>query len=374
MSAKILLVFFILVALVPHLRCQEEESNIFQSINEAASHSDYETPDQETANQCLNDGSCSSNNKQEHNEQKCEDTKIKPFTVFFTNNYHKILSLYWIERDNTIPRLIELGVEGHGFRMQLDTYTGHKFRFTRPGTHILVGPVFVINNCQTEYVIPEDAHDASWDGACFDTLPEYCEAIKGNCRITPGWMVANCPKTCDMCDIIDRKDRCLRSKLNISDEPWIKPGELHTLFEGMLERGKDFSPQVVSREPDGPWMIVFDNFVNDEEIEAFLKWGKFYGFTRSTDTGPQFARGQNEYLVSRSRTSTNCWCGVECKADPLVDRVYERVEKLVLAPRTHYEDFQLLKYEVGQFYGVHHDMHESPEYVLFFYSHSLALI
>ncbi|MCL4419143.1 hypothetical protein M1146_03510 [Patescibacteria group bacterium] len=321
------------------------------------------------AEQCVSEGSCTNNPNQEQTTAVCDDQESKQLSITFINNYHRILSLHWIERPDAIPHLIELGVEGNGHKLVMKTHTGHRFRFTRPGTHVLVGEIFVINNCQTEYVIPAQFYGVHHDGSCFDTLPEYCQAISYNCEVTPGWMVANCPKTCQMCDIIERKNRCTRKRLNISEEPWIKPGELHNLFEGMVERGKEFAPNVVSREPEGPWMIVFDNFVNDEEIEAFLKWGKHYNFARSTDTGPSLARGQNEYIVSRSRTSTNCWCAIECKTDPIIVGVYDRVEKLILAPRSHYEDFQLLKYEVGQFYGVHHDMNESPEYVFLFSFH-----
>jgi hypothetical protein len=37
-------------------------------------------------------------------------------------------------------------------------------------------------------------------------------------------------------------------------------------------------------------VYIFDKFVEDDEIEALLKWGEHFKFSRSTDTGPVLSR------------------------------------------------------------------------------------
>lgn len=142
----------------------------------------------------------------------------------------------------------------------------------------------------------------------------------------------------------------------------MKPGDLHKLFETMPERGSAFAPTIISQPPTGPWILTFDNFLTDEEVEAFIRWGTHYGFSRSADIGSEVSRGQRSVTISERRTSRNAWCFKECENDPIVEAVTQRVEELIQHPRSHYESYQLLKYEPGQYYKVHHDMTPSEEH------------
>ena len=53
----------------------------------------------------------------------------------------------------------------------------------------------------------------------------------------------------------------------------------------------------------------------------------------------------------------SAWCSYKsgCRSDDVVQRVHERIAKLTGIPANHSEDFQVLKYEPGQFYRAHHD-------------------
>jgi prolyl 4-hydroxylase len=59
--------------------------------------------------------------------------------------------------------------------------------------------------------------------------------------------------------------------------------------------------------------------------------------------------------VNTGRTSTNAWCQNDCEQDPVTQAVTERMQKITGIPSVNFEYLQLLRYEIGQFYQVHHD-------------------
>ena len=55
--------------------------------------------------------------------------------------------------------------------------------------------------------------------------------------------------------------------------------------------------------------------------------------------------------------SYSAWCShrTKCRTDSVVHSVHKRIEMVTGIPANHSEDFQILKYEPGQFYRQHHD-------------------
>lgn len=104
---------------------------------------------------------------------------------------------------------------------------------------------------------------------------------QGECTTNPGWMIVNCAKSCDACHLRDFGVRCSREALNVSTTPGYQPGDMNAMFSSIQSRfGDKYDIQVLSTDP---WVITFDGFVADKEIDALLttvdKW------ERSTDTG-----------------------------------------------------------------------------------------
>ena len=98
-------------------------------------------------------------------------------------------------------------------------------------------------------------------------------------------------------------------------------------------------------EPVEPYVVTLENFISDEEIDAFIKGCQSH-FDRSL-AGDQ---------LSPVRTSQQCWCSDNaCERNPLTQRVAERIANLTRVPVRYMEPFQVLKYEKGQFYRTHHD-------------------
>ena len=65
--------------------------------------------------------------------------------------------------------------------------------------------------------------------------------------------------------------------------------------------------------------------------------------------------GEVKKIVSTSRTSQNAWCTRECENLPLVRSVTQRIQAVTGVPHANYEQFQVLRYEEGQYYKPHHD-------------------
>ena len=108
-----------------------------------------------------------------------------------------------------------------------------------------------------------------------------------------------------------------------------------------------------------PWVITFENFLTDEECDALIQHGHEEGYKRSEDVGKQNFDGTVGSVQSTGRTSENAWCSKRggCRLKDVPKRIHERMEKVMGIPADNSEDFQILRYEVGQFYRTHHDLY-----------------
>ena len=173
-------------------------------------------------------------------------------------------------------------------------------------------------------------------------------AKSGECDSNPGFMKQSCQRSCDSCGWVDTRcsDRKVKRPAKIN-------GDIHATFERAITF-KELGPTVHSRPPHGPWIITFDNFVNDDEAEAFI-----------TTTDHHFQRSLAGDMVSPVRTSQQAWCqyGIapDCVDHPLVHAVHDRVVNVTGVPKPNAEFFQVLRYEPGQFYKVHHDQNTDPD-------------
>jgi len=108
---------------------------------------------------------------------------------------------------------------------------------------------------------------------------------------------------------------------------------------------------------EDPWIITMDNFLTEEECNFLIQSGYERGYERSVDVGGLNFDGTFAATESVKRTSTNTWCNEKsgCKSNPHVQRIMTRLETITNITAKNYEDMQILKYEVGQFYKLHHD-------------------
>jgi prolyl 4-hydroxylase len=193
-------------------------------------------------------------------------------------------------------------------------------------------------------------------------------AVLGECEANPGYMKKNCAPVCQACDGLSIEARC-PVDLEKMPNAW-GPGDLNEFFTNVttLESYKQFEPKVLSRPSYlpgdtretadyqvGPWVVVLENVVSQEEAEHMIELGAIEGYERSSDVGKLKFDGTYESNVNDGRTSTNAWCKYGCYKNETAQRVIERVTNMTNIPEKNSENFQLLKYEVGQYYKTHHD-------------------
>ena len=173
---------------------------------------------------------------------------------------------------------------------------------------------------------------------CHDEDEQRCarEAASGQCRSEPERMYRECRWACKWC-AMETGSRCLRPK---GVPPAARKGTLEYMFNRATL--SPFSPRVLSRSP---WVVTFDTFLSDDEADRIIQVG-----------GRGWQRSQAGDGVQAVRTSSTAWCDARhCQRDPLLTRVRERIANLTLVPEQNAEFMQVLRYEKGQFYRVHHD-------------------
>lgn len=184
-------------------------------------------------------------------------------------------------------------------------------------------------------------------------------ANHGECEANPTYMLINCAPVCKTCHMLDLKTRC---PIPPDAVDALKPGDLNKMFERIVN-DESYDVTVISR-PDylpgdditnsdykiGPWVITIDNFIKNEECERLIELGGLEGYERSEDVGKLKFDGTYDSKKSTTRTSFNAWCLDKCMEDRMAKDVAARIEKLTGIPQTNSENFQLLRYETGQFY------------------------
>jgi len=219
---------------------------------------------------------------------------------------------------------------------------------------------------------------------------ELCSfwAAIGECEENPAFMATNCAPSCRSCHKIDFATRC--PPLGDDAIPGLEPGGLNAMFERIVATAPGTQEDAEKRRLDDngsplytvtvhsrpapvpeteeavskgrdldqpPWAIAFDNFLTEDECEHIIQLGYKHGYKRSRDVGKQTFDGSFDGKESTSRTSENAWCSDRdgCRKDEVAHRIHQRLANTTGIPAENYEDFQLLKYEVGQFYRTHHD-------------------
>jgi len=161
---------------------------------------------------------------------------------------------------------------------------------------------------------------------------------------------------------MSREARCdiprLEEITNVSFKNAYKPGDMNKMFEDLA---KLEGTETIMHPPEGPWILRFNDVISEEETDTLLNL-TLAKVKRSTDQGEFDEFGVQAQVTSKHRTSSNAWCDNGCWDNPTMKNFTERIAKMVRVPPEYFESFQVLKYEIGQEYKVHHDSSDDEAY------------
>lgn len=181
---------------------------------------------------------------------------------------------------------------------------------------------------------------------CKDKFPE-CQDHTEDCITNPGFMVLNCPITCDSCHLRDPKVRCSASFLNISIDPILQPGNLNSIFQHM---SSTLGANILSTDP---WVLAIDNFLTEKEVGDMLH--SVTDWQQSKESGEIDKNGEGKTVLTSTRTSSTFWCNFDCEKSDPSQQIRNKIATMLQIPKTHFEPIQLLRYNVGQKFVPHHD-------------------
>lgn len=181
-------------------------------------------------------------------------------------------------------------------------------------------------------------------------------ASQGECDENPSYMRLHCAAACNTCEQLDILLRCPLDKE--PNNAW-GPGDLDKFFINVTTNtNEDYDVTILSQPPDGPWIVTIDNFFSPEEANRMIELGKTQGYKNSPGFGGINEDGTVIDIISDTRTSHQTWCHGECVNDETAQQLMSRISNLTSIPSVNQEYFQLLSYDVGQFYKAHHDLIE----------------
>jgi prolyl 4-hydroxylase len=207
----------------------------------------------------------------------------------------------------------------------------------------------------SEVLVEDRYQEIRYD--CLNEEPECVEwAALGECAINKKWMTTNCAPACRTCHLLIYEERCPWKPSNETNI-WKQPGDLSRMFKKIITspQYQKYQVQVLSKPPEGPYVVALDGFLSLEEAQRLIELGGQRGYLQSMDVGEKRPDGTFEDYQNPLRTSTNAWCLEECHEDEATRTILARIEELTGVPDDYSEYLQLLKYEVGQKYGKHHD-------------------
>ena len=174
---------------------------------------------------------------------------------------------------------------------------------------------------------------------------ETCKAWAkaGECDANPGFMQVECALSCDTCAYAAELSSLASHKCDDIGEDSISSGGVSAQMERMLAL-EAYAPRLLHQDP---YVLLFENFTTRSEAAEIIRVGG-HKFERSL-------AGFSDGKVA-SRTSDTSWCNVpKCEHDPVMIELKRRITEALSCPLRNTEHLQLLRYDPGQFYRLHHD-------------------
>jgi hypothetical protein len=122
--------------------------------------------------------------------------------------------------------------------------------------------------------------------------------------------------------------------------------ELKRVFQDMIQV---YGENVTIYSQD-PWLLAIDNFASPQDCQALRECGDASGWQRSQDV---VAGGGTQAKLHQGRTSSTAWCKKETLS---LQSILDRLVRLTQVPLDNLEWIQVLRYQPGEYYHLHHDV------------------
>jgi len=164
-------------------------------------------------------------------------------------------------------------------------------------------------------------------------------ASDGECERNSAFMLSRCARSCLKLGHA-RQAYDQRCPAPAARTPALLPGEMPRTFERIVDDFAALGPEMLSHDPP---IVLFRNFLADDEAEAFIAHGAGR-YSRSLGVGLT-AEGKMGEVKTEIRTSSHGWCQHEaCLRDPRVERATARVANVTRTGEEHFEFAQLVYY------------------------------
>ena len=181
-------------------------------------------------------------------------------------------------------------------------------------------------------------------------------AHSGECDRNKDFMLDRCLAACMDCE--NEESYAVRCPFSPHEPVIWEIGDMHQMFTHLVTSPEhyEYSPEVVSRpiskpnpkfdERNGPWVVILDEFLSEEECDALLSLSEEGNF--EIIDGIIEGTESEQYYKSRK-------CTDECLDAEIVGHVEEILQYMTGVPQSHIEAFEFLKFEEGAFQGLHSD-------------------
>ncbi|CAI8604842.1 unnamed protein product [Vicia faba] len=107
-----------------------------------------------------------------------------------------------------------------------------------------------------------------------------------------------------------------------------------------------------------PRAVYFPNFTNTETCEQIIKMAK----PTLEPSKLALREGDDAESIKGTRTSSGVFIRASEDKSGILDIIERKISKVTMIPKTYGEDFNILRYEVGQKYDSHYDAFDPAEY------------
>lgn len=209
-------------------------------------------------------------------------------------------------------------------------------------------------------------------------------AANNECEKNSNFMMKQCEKTCKILEK-ERLEYMKRCPMSSRSPPTLLPGDIENTFTHIMKNFSHLEPELISTDPH---IILFNNFISEQEADKFIKYGKGR-YQKSLGVGIT-ENGKLGSVETAIRTSEHAWCmTAECLKDYDVMNVLTRISEVTQTPMSNSEYAQLVHYHSCSnendsdcaFYKRHHDYIDGDDqklqgpriYTLFMYLNDVEL-